>query len=150
MKDIKYLKTRRRQVVILLALVLFFGGIFAHAKAETLEKMDSQGILLEKKDNGQEIKIKLGDEVRLKLRIQGGTGYSWYFDEATFEYFDVTGETTEAPAEEEQSKAGGPVWRLWTLKSKKGGAGVIKTDYFRVWEGRAQAAEHFEVRVIIE
>ncbi len=47
----------------------FLGGIFAYKRAETLEKIDSLGILLEQKDNGTEIKIKPGDEVRLKLQI---------------------------------------------------------------------------------
>ncbi len=60
------------------------------------------------------------------------------------------GETTEPQAGEETGKVGGPVLRLWTLKSKKGGQCAIKTDYFRVWEGRTRAIKHFEVRVFIE
>ena len=57
-------------------LVSFLGGIFAYKRAETLKKIDSLGILLEQKDDGTEIKIKPGSEVRLKLQIVRGTGYN--------------------------------------------------------------------------
>ena len=54
----------------------FLGGIFAYKRAETLKKIDSLGILLEQKDDGTEIKIKPGSEVRLKLQIVRETGFN--------------------------------------------------------------------------
>lgn len=105
-------------------------------------------MILTKDDQDSEIRIAVGQTIDVILQSQGGTGYQWVFDDATFDYFELIGRTSE-PINAD-ARGGGPVRQTWHLKSTKPGTAVVKLDYFRVWEGRATAVDHFQVKATIE
>jgi len=108
----------------------------------------SEVTVLQKKDNGKEIQVKSGAIIELSLQEQGGTGYTWEFDRLDGKYFEVV--KTETRPLAEKARVGGPVFKIWRLKAKETGESNLSLDYFRPWEGRAKAAEHYQVKVIIQ
>jgi predicted secreted protein len=45
---------------------------------------------------------------------------------------------------------GAPVMGVWLMKAKNKGSTEIKMDYYRIWEGKDKATEHFSVKLLIE
>ena len=99
-------------------------------------------------DNGKEIRVRAGEVIELALEEQGGTGYTWEFNKLDEKHFQVVGTETRHPAG--QARIGGPVLKVWHLKTKVPGEARLSLDYLRPWEGRASAVKHFEVKVCIQ
>jgi predicted secreted protein len=98
-------------------------------------------------DHGKAIRVQAGEVIELALEEQGGTGYTWEFNQLDEKHFQVV--RTEAKPLTAQHLAGGPVLRVWQLKTKAPGEARLSLDYLRPWEGRASAVKHFEVEVHI-
>ncbi len=119
-------------------LLIFLGGVTLAAASEMTA--------LQAKDNGQEIRVKVGTIIELSLEEQGGTGYTWEFDQLDEKHFElVTTETSPL-----SDKIGAPVLMTWRLKVKNAGESRLALDYFRPWEGKGKAVEHFLVKVNIQ
>jgi predicted secreted protein len=86
--------------------------------------------------------------IQLSLKERGGTGYSWQFDHLDEQHFEVV--KTETKALAEKNRVGGLILKTWLLKVKKPGNTRFRLDYFRPWEGRAKAVEHYLVKVRIQ
>jgi predicted secreted protein len=106
-------------------------------------------MVLQKKDNGKDIRVKEGATIELSLEEQGGTGYLWDFNRLDENHFEVVKIETRPPAKE-QARVGGPVFKTWWLQVKKAGESQLTLDYFRPWEGRAKAASHYQVKIHIQ
>jgi predicted secreted protein len=104
--------------------------------------------VLQGKDNGKEIQVKAGSMIRLSLEERGGTGYAWEFDQLDEQHFEVIKVETRPLVE--KNRVGGPILKTWLLKAKNPGETRLSLDYFRSWEGRAKAAEHYLVKVRIQ
>lgn len=98
-------------------------------------------------DNGKEIRVHTGEVIELALKEQAGTGYTWEFDRLDKNHFQVV--RTETKRLAPQPPVGGPVLKVWQLRTKAPGEAKLRLDYLRPWEGRAKAVEHFEVMVHI-
>jgi predicted secreted protein len=104
--------------------------------------------VLRTQDNGNEIKVKSGAFIELALEEQGGTGYTWEFHRLDEEHFQLM--HTETKHLSDPPRMGGPVLKVWQLKTKAQGDAKLSLDYLRPWEGRAKAVKHFEVNVCIQ
>jgi inhibitor of cysteine peptidase len=99
-------------------------------------------------DSGKEIQVRVGALIELALEEQGGTGFIWEFDRCDGKRIEVVHTETRLLAD--QTLVGGPVLRIWKLKTKTPGITRLSLDYLRPWEGRAKAVKHFEVNVRIQ
>jgi predicted secreted protein len=103
---------------------------------------------LRMRDNGKEIRVKVGEVITLSLEFQAGTGYSWEFNHLDEKHFQVT--YLESLPMANPNLMGGPMLQSWRLKAIAPGDAKISLDYLRPWEGRAKAIKHFEVKVRIQ
>lgn len=104
-------------------------------------------ILLDMNSNGKRIELKVGDEIQIELKAIGGAGYAWYFDRLDKDLFELIGEEKKVISREGKDRVGTPVISVWKLKAMKPGSSLIKMSYYRIWEGRDKAIDHFEVSV---
>ncbi len=102
---------------------------------------------LQAKDSGREIQVKVGALIELSLPEQAGTGYQWEFERLDEEHFALM--KTETRSLAEKNRVGGPVLKTWRLRAKTPGESQLTLDYFRPWEGKANAVKHFQVKVLI-
>lgn len=100
-----------------------------------------------KGDNGKEITLHEGERFRIELEELGAAGYIWYFDNLDEEQLELISKSTRAISD---GKVGAPVMGVWFMKAKNKGRTEIKMDYYRIWEGKDKATEHFSVKLLIE
>lgn len=104
-------------------------------------------MVLQMRDNGKEIRVHTGEVIELALKEQAGTGYTWEFDRLDKNHFQVV--RTETRPLAPQPPVGGPMLKVWQLRTKAPGEAKLSLDYLQPWEGRAKAVEHFKVMVHI-
>lgn len=104
--------------------------------------------VLQGKDNGKEIQVKAGTMIQLSLEERGGTGFVWEFHQFDERHFEIV--KTETKPLAEKNRVGGPILKTWELKAREAGETKLSLDYFRPWEGRAKAVEHYLVKVRIQ
>ena len=103
--------------------------------------------ILQKQDDGKEVRIKGGQVFEIQLEAMGGTGYWWYVQPPDARHVELLGEKTGAQAE---GRLGGPVLGLWTFRAKEAGTTEVKMNYYRSWEGVERAIGKFRVKIMIE
>ena len=108
----------------------------------------SEVMVLQAQDSGKEIQVKAGAIIELSLRGPAGTGYRWDFDRLDQKHFELV--KTETRSLAAKPLVGGPVIKTWQLKAKTPGESQLALDYFRPWEGRGKAVDHFLVKVRIQ
>jgi len=119
-------------------MLIFLGGVTLAAASEVTTT-------LREKDNGKEIQVKVGTIIELSLKELGSAGYTWEFDRLDEKHFELM-KTETRPL---SNLLGAPVLITWRLKAKNPGESQLALDYFRSWEGRAKAVNHFRVKVNI-
>jgi predicted secreted protein len=100
-----------------------------------------------KSDNSKEITLHEGERFRIELEELGSAGYNWYFDNLDEEQLELISKSTRTISD---GKVGAPVMGVWLMKAKNKGSTEIKMDYYRIWEGKDKAIEHFSVKLLIE
>ena len=118
--------------------LIFLGGVTLAAASEVTTT-------LQEKDSGKEIQVKVGTIIELSLKELGSAGYTWEFDRLDEKHFELV-KTETRPL---SNLLGAPVLITWRLKAKNPGESQLALDYFRSWEGRAKAVNHFRVKVNI-
>jgi predicted secreted protein len=98
-------------------------------------------------DNRKEITVKPGDIFSIELEEVGAAGYSWFVDNLNTEYLEIVSRKTKLISE---GKLGGPVLAVWMFRAKKKGSAEINLDYYRAWEGKETAKEHFSIKLLIQ
>lgn len=100
-----------------------------------------------KGDNGKVITLHEGERFRIELEELGSAGYNWYFDNLDEEQLELISKSTRAIS---NGEVGAPVMGVWLMKAKNKGSTEIKMDYYRIWEGKDKATEHYSVKLLIE
>lgn len=136
-----------------LSFILFAACIFLipdlNNMAAEMKNRRNQKIIVNVTAKGKKIELHCGDEIQIELKSIGGTGYKWYLTELDQEFLELISEKTIAPEEAKGEITGGTVLGIWKLKAKKQGVTRIKMLYYRIWEGKDQAIDHFEIEVHI-
>jgi inhibitor of cysteine peptidase len=98
-------------------------------------------------DDGESVRLKVGDTFTVALPGNPSTGYSWN-GSADPEVVVLTGEPEFAPdaADENVVGAGGTV--TMTYEAVKAGEADLKLQYSRVWES-VQPQDTFSVTVVV-
>jgi predicted secreted protein len=142
------MKKRRKTFFIprgMIGVLSFF--IFLSGFSEVGAMGKEQEVILQKQDNGKELKLKAGQIFQIRLEATGGTGYWWYVQPLDARYVESLGEKTQVQA---KGRVGGPVLGIWTFQAKGAGTTEIRMDYYRKWEGVQKAIEKFRVKITIE
>jgi predicted secreted protein len=113
------------------------------------ESLNNDPMIVDFAFNGQRIAIKTGGEIQIELEAIGGAGYSWYLDGLDQTFFQVLNKGTKTQEGEMESVGGNPVMVFWRLKALKPGTTAVKSDYYRIWDGKGMATKHFEVEIQI-
>lgn len=109
----------------------------------------SKSVLLDIHSSGKKIEANVGSEIQVELQGIGGTGYSWYLDSLTPDFFERISEEIKGVNKRKDDMTGSPVQYSWRFKAKKPGTVTIRMDYYRIWEGKEKAIQRFEVTVDI-
>ena len=142
------MKKRRKTFFVsrgMIGVLSFF--IFLWGVSEVGAMGKEPEVILQKQDNGKEMKIKAGQTFQIHLEAMGGTGYWWYVQSLDARHLELLSEKTKTTSD---GRVGGPVLGLWTFKAKEPGTTEIKMDYYRKWEGAEKALEKFRVKITIE
>ena len=134
-------KTIRKIVLILLATLMFtscFSGCSALGKTLT------------EKNNGDSIKLKINDNVEIKLESNPTTGYSWFLsDKVDSTLVSVTDPVfIESKKDKELVGAGG--YEIFTIKGISKGETSIILNYERPWEEEVEPIETFEITISVD
>jgi len=132
---------------IVCILMILYPTNFCNAMNSGEEIDGKTSITIKKQDNGKEITVKPGDIFCVELEEMGAAGYSWFADNLNTEYLEILSKKTKLISE---CKLGGPVLGVWMFRAKKKGSAEINLDYYRVWEGKEKATEHFSIKLLIQ
>ena len=97
-------------------------------------------------DRHSKVEIRVGQELRVELRAQLGTGYSWQVDS------DSTDLLVQKASRSESSTAlpGKPEMQVIVLKAIHAGHGTLKLDYRRPWEKDVAPTKTFVLYVTVK
>ncbi len=143
----KWIVRQEAKKVIFLAclLAVFLSAAFCGGDDHKTDYKDLMTIT--KGDNGSRITLREGERFRVELEELGSAGYNWYFDNLDEEHLELISKSTRAVSD---GSVGAPVMGVWLMKAKHKGSTKIKMDYYRIWEGKDKATEHFSVRLLVE
>ncbi|MBF0553044.1 MAG: protease inhibitor I42 family protein [Nitrospirae bacterium] len=130
------------------AVVLLVGLSFSIAAAIGGE-VKGAAVALTKKDNGGKFKVNSGSIIHIGLPENGSTGYAWYFDNLSMEYFEAVKDKAVTLPPDEKT-VGAPMFATWILMAKKKGKSELKLRYYRIWEGPQATVDTFSVQIEIE
>jgi predicted secreted protein len=124
---------------------------FSFAMSSYKNMNEEKIIIIKKEDNNRELTMQKGDIVQIELEGTGSTGYWWHLivpdSEPDSKYIQLVSEETKALTE---GKPGAPILGIWRFQALKKGTADIRMAYYRTWEGRERALEHFLIRVTIK
>ena len=139
-------KREKKRVIFLSCLFgVFLSATFCSGNDNETGYKDLMTIT--KGDNRKEITLHEGERFRIKLEELGSAGYNWYFDNLDEEQLELISKSTRAISDGE---VGAPVMGVWLMKAKNKGSTEIKMDYYRIWEGKDKATDHFSVKLLIK
>jgi predicted secreted protein len=121
--------------------------IFFSGQSEVWAMGKRPEVILQKQDNGKELRLKAGQVFEIQLEAMGGTGYWWYVQPPDARHVELLGEKTQAQTE---GRLGGLVLGIWAFQAKGAGTTEIKMNYYRTWEGVKKAIEKFRVKITVE
>lgn len=101
--------------------------------------------IVTEEDNDRDIEIGVGELLRIDLRFQGGTGFSWHPDLVEKSKVEFIGNRTVDISEE--GMVGGPLIGMWYFKPALPGTATLTMKHYRVWEGPGKAMKTFTVRL---
>jgi len=136
------------KIIFLVALAVILAAVFGfvYNKKKQLP-VETKVMILKKDDNGREIKLRKGDTIQIELEELGSAGYTWQIDNLDETHLKLLSEETKPTRSE---LIGAPVIGVWKMETIQKGSSEIKMDYFRPWEGKDSAIDHFLVNIRIK
>jgi len=99
--------------------------------------------------SGQQVEIAVDGSLTVTLDSNASTGFQWVLvsigDETVLE---KVANTYEAP--EDTDMVGAPGKEIWTFSALKKGTSTVSMEYSRSWENGTQAAETFDLTVVVK
>lgn len=110
-------------------------------------------VVLNQGNNGETVKLRIGDEIMLQLPENATTGYRWYIDraegveEVVDEETSASAPSTPSPSspEERNPIMGRGGLREFRFRATKAGKGRLALKYYRQWEGEDSALDSLAV-----
>jgi inhibitor of cysteine peptidase len=134
----------RAPKVLALGLAL---ALLAPALAD--EKKDEATVITDKQ-NGKTVTVKKGATVKVKLRFQAGTGFSWVVAGVDKKVLLAKGKPTTEGIKGEKPRPGGPRLQVFTFAAEAPGETKLELEYKRPFEKGKAPAKKFSVTVKVE
>lgn len=138
-------------ILLTAAVAVFSVAIFVVAcsksKKETPSNPSSgKSVDVEEEDNGDTIHVLPGETIRVKLRSNPSTGFSWELGPIEEGFFEVESKFEADPHREGEAGYGG--CEIWKFKAEQSGETDISLFYARSWEDK-DPAKAFKLHVVI-
>ncbi len=140
--------------ILLTAVAVFAVAIFVVAcsksKKETPSNPSSEKFVdVDEENNGNTIHVLPGETIRVKLRSNPSTGFSWALGPIEEGKLETSGESEFAADPHREGEAGYGGCEIWTFKAEQSGETEISLIYARPWEDERPAAKTFRLHVVI-
>ena len=139
--------------ILLTAVAVFAVAIFVVAcsksKNETPSNPSSGKFVdVNEENNGNTIRILPGEIIRVKLRSNPSTGFSWALGPIEDGMLETSGESMFEADAHREGEAGYGGCEIWKFKAEQSGETDISLFYARSWEDR-EPAKTFKLHVVI-
>jgi inhibitor of cysteine peptidase len=104
-------------------------------------------VALTESQNASTIEITNGQNLEIRLPLQGGTGFSWALERTPSAPVRLV--SSQLLSTEGASRPGGTQTQLFVFATDAAGSGDIALDYRRPWETNAPPARTFTVHVVV-
>ena len=133
-------------VAVLVIAICFLA--FTKVKSVTPSTPSTEKFIdLDERNSGDTITILPGEIIRVKLRSNPSTGYSWELGPLEDGFFEVEHKFQADPHKEYEAGYGG--CDFWTFKAERPGETDISLSYERPWEDNRPADKTFKLHVVI-
>ena len=142
-----------KSVILLTAAVAVVAAILlvacSRSKNETPSNPSSGKFVdVDDTNNGGTIHVLPGETIRVKLRSNPSTGYSWALGPIEDGMFETSGESEFEANPHREGEAGYGGCEIWTFKAEQSGETEIPLFYARSWED-TEPAKTFKLHVVI-
>ena len=142
-----------KSAILLTAAAVFAVALFVVACSksnnETPSNPSSEKFVdVEEENNGNTIHVLPGETIRIKLRSNPSTGYSWALGPIEEGMFETSGESEFVANPHREGEAGYGGCEIWTFKAEQSGETEISLVYARSWEDK-DPAKTFKLNVVI-
>ena len=139
--------------ILLTAVAVFAVAIFVVAcsksKNETPSNPSSEKFVdVDEEDNDTTIQVLPGETIRVKLRSNPSTGFSWALGPFEERGLETNGESEFVADPHRKGEAGYGGCEIWTFKARHSGENEISLFYARSWED-IDPAKRFKLNVVI-
>jgi len=100
-------------------------------------------------NNGGTIRVLPGETIRVRLRSNPSTGYSWALGPLEEGMLETSGESAFEADSHREGEAGYGGCEIWTFKAERSGETDISLSYERPWEDDRPADKTFRLHVVI-
>lgn len=141
--------------ILLTAVAVFAVAIFVVAcsksKNETPSNPSSSGkfVDVDEEKNGGTIRVLPGETIRVKLRSNPSTGFSWALGPLEEGVFETSGESEFEADSHREGEVGYGGCEIWKFKAERSGETELSLVYARPWEDEGPAARTFKLHVVI-
>jgi predicted secreted protein len=105
-------------------------------------------VIVNRKFNNREIKVRAGGMIRVELEELGAAGYVWTLQNLDKNHFEILKTHTDE-SRPQNDVTGAPVTRTWLIRAKTGGKSELRFIHSRPWEDEKNASETFVLKVLI-
>jgi len=142
-----------KSVILLTAVAVFAVAIFVVAcsksKNETPSNPSSEKFVdVDDDDNGNTIHVLPGETIRIRLRSNPSTGFSWALGPVEEGMLETSGESEFEANPHREGEAGYGGCEIWKFKAEQAGETEISLYYARSWEDK-DPAKTFKLHVVI-
>ena len=130
--------------------VAFFVVACSKSKNETPSNPSSEKFVdVSEEGNGNTIHVLPGEMIRVKLRSNPSTGFSWALGPLEEGMLETSGESEFEADPHREGEAGYGGCEIWKFKAEQSGETEISLTYERPWEDDRPAAKSFKLHVVI-
>ena len=142
-----------KSAILLTAVAVFAIAIFVVAcsksRNETPSNPSSEKFVdVDEEDNGKTIQVLPGETIRVKLRSNPSTGFSWALGPFEERGLETNGESEFVADPHREGEAGYGGCEIWKFKARQSGETEISLFYARSWEDK-DPARRFKLHVVI-
>ena len=142
-----------KSVILLTAAVAVVAAILfvacSKSKNETPSNPSSgEFVDVDEENNGNTIHVLPGETIRVKLRSNPSTGYSWELGPIEDGILETSGESEFEADPHREGEAGYGGCEIWKFKAEQSGETEISLFYARSWEDK-EPAKTFKLHIVI-
>ena len=142
-----------KSAILLAAVAVFAVALFVVAcsksKNETPSNPSSEKFIdVDEDDNGDTVHVLPGETIRVKLRSNPSTGFSWALGPIEEGMLETSGESEFIANPHREGEAGYGGCDIWKFKAEQSGETELSLFYARSWEDK-EPAKTFRLHVVI-